>query len=99
MTHTHPEKFTFRESTRKHKRPPRFFVICSFCGAELQAVRNIDGTIRTFSTNSKRLSNPSRTISLRLSHEDFTDWRSLSKEERAKVRNQFVKNIKSVLYY
>ena len=98
MTHTHLEKFTFRPSARVHKRPPRIFVICSFCGAELQAVRNIDGTIRTFVTKTRRLDHPSKTITIRLPHGDHKAWRALSKEQRAKIRAKFVQNIKSVLY-
>lgn len=30
----------FKRSRRKHGQPGRFFVICGFCGAELQATKN-----------------------------------------------------------
>jgi hypothetical protein len=48
MTHTH----TWKRSPRKHKRPPRFFVVCA-CGVTMQAVLQ-EGFLHVFTTNRKR---------------------------------------------
>lgn len=76
--HTHPKKFHFIRSSRIHKRPPRFFVTCSLCGAELQAVENIDGTIHAFTTNKKRTDK--RVFSFRLNEKGARKVRAMQKK-------------------
>lgn len=76
--HTHSEKFNFIRSARIHKRPPRLFVICSFCGAELQAVKSTDGSIHTFETNRKRSNK--RVYSFRLTEKGAAKIRAMQKK-------------------
>lgn len=75
--HTHPTQFHFIKSQRKHLRPPRFFVKCSLCGVEIQAVRNIDGSIHAFTTNYKRTNK--KIYSFRLTQEGAKKVRAMQK--------------------
>jgi hypothetical protein len=50
MEHTHNWK---RDPNRKHKRPPRFFVICN-CGARSQAVMRY-GFLHPFNTHKESI--------------------------------------------
>jgi hypothetical protein len=77
--HTHKEPFTFSLSKRKHKRPPRMFVVCSLCGNEFQAVRNLDGTIHTFTTN-RKTGSAMRVRSFRLTDKQNADIKRWKRE-------------------
>ena len=46
-------KSTYRRSLRPHFRPPRVFVICSNCGAEVQATINEAGEVKEIPTRRK----------------------------------------------
>ena len=76
--HTHSEKFHFIRSPREHLAPPRFFVTCSLCGVELQAVKRVDGTIHAFTTNRKRTDK--RVYSFRLTENGAAKVRAMQKK-------------------
>ena len=46
-------KSTYRRSPRQHGGPPRVFVICSNCGAEVQATINEAGEVKEIPTRRK----------------------------------------------
>ena len=47
------KKPEYKRSKREHKRPPRFFVVCSVCSNTFQATLR-DGYLHIFTTNYKR---------------------------------------------
>lgn len=69
-THKHTWK---RDLSRKHKRHPRFFVICSDpqCRAKAQAVIN-HGHLHVFQTNHYR--GGSNVISFRVTDAEYQNW-------------------------
>jgi len=63
----------FSRSSRQHGRNGRFFVICGYCGAELQATEN--GIFDTNPSKNKAESNKTKSVTTRLSEVDWKRWK------------------------
>lgn len=61
-------KHAWKRSSRKHGRPPRFFVECTRCSERAQAVVR-EGHLHVFQTNRKR--GGSNVIAFRVTDEQF----------------------------
>ncbi len=77
-------KSTYRRSPRQHGRPPRVFVICSNCGAEVQATINTAGEVCEFPTRRKVPAEYALTefVILRLTETEKGRWKKSGRAAR-----------------
>ena len=76
-------KSNYRHSPRQHGRPPRVFVICSNCGAEVQATIKA-GKVREIPTRRKVPAEYALTefVSLRLTKDEYQQWKESGQSSR-----------------
>ena len=77
-------KSTYRRSLRPHFRPPRIFVICSNCGAEVQATINEAGEVKEIPTRRKVPAEYALTefVSCRLTKAEERRWKKSGRAAR-----------------
>ena len=77
-------KSTYRRSPRQHGRPPRVFVICSNCGAEVQATINQAGDVCEFASRRKVPAEYALTefVSCRLTKAEERRWKESGRAAR-----------------
>lgn len=63
----------YSRSTRKHGRAGRLFVICGYCGEELQATPN--GIFDTNPAKRRVEENKTRHVTLRVTEQDYRTWK------------------------
>ena len=76
-------KSTYRRSPRQHGRPPRVFVICTNCGAEVQATIKA-GEVREFPSRRKVPAEYALTefMTFRLTEAEKGRWKNSGREAR-----------------
>ena len=77
-------KSNYRRSPRPHGRPPRVFVICSNCGAEVQATINQAGEVCEFPSRGKVPTEYALTefVSCRLTKAEELRWKKSGRAAR-----------------